>query len=329
MENYFNKIIELYAKTNTSGSTRDEFFRWITGENHAGEKEKALHDLWDQTSVSTSSEASAATWQSLSAVHEKIRLQQRRAYRRLLHFWQIAAACLLIALLSAWYITERTTPAAADLIELYTPTAEMRQLTLPDGSEVHMNSAATLLYPAQFTGKSRSVYLIGEAYFKIARDIEKPFIVKSSDFQVTALGTEFNIKAYPGDSTLSATLLSGSVEVKFNHLSSALILEPNEQLTYNRFTKKESIDRPDISDVTAWQRGELVFKSTTLEEIIAVLERKYPYSFVYALNTLKEDEYTFRFKENTSLPEVMDIIVSVSGSIRYRIEDDICYIQSL
>lgn len=328
MENYFNRIIELYAKINTSPSTRDEFNRWITGEKHAGEKEKALHDLWNQTSESTSSEASAATWQSLADVHEKIRLQQNRANRRLLRFWQVAAACLMITLLSAWYFTNKTTSAAADLIELYAPTAETRHLILPDGSEVIMNSTATLLYPAAFTGKSRSVYLIGEANFKVVRDVEKPFIVKSSDFQVTALGTEFNIKAYPGDSTLSATLLSGSVEVRFNNLTSAQTLKPNEQLTYNKFTKTESIHHPDISEVTAWQRGELVFKSTSLGEIITVLERKYPYSFVYALSSLKEDKYTFRFKENTSLPEVMDIIVRVSGSIKYRIEDDKCYITS-
>ncbi len=329
MENYFNKIIELFVKSDVSASSQNEFYRWLTGDKFSREKDRVLRDLWDNMAENKPAEVSSETQQSLHDVHKKIRQRHRKVNTKLLRFWQISAACLLIALLSALYLTDKTTPAAADLIELYAPTAEMRHLTLPDGSEVQMNSTATLLYPAQFTGKSRSVYLIGEANFKVARDAEKPFIVKSSDFQVTALGTEFNIKAYPGDSTLSATLLSGSVEVKFNHLSSALILEPNEQLTYNRFTKTESLDRPDISDVTAWQRGELVFKSTTLEEIIAVLERKYPFSFVYALSTLKEDKYTFRFKENTSLPEVMDIIVSVSGSIQYRIEDDTCYITSL
>jgi len=119
------------------------------------------------------------------------------------------------------------------------------------------------------------------------------------------------------------------VEVRCNNLTSAHTLKPSEQLTYNIFTKTESIDYPDLSEVTAWQRGELIFKSTSLGEIITVLERRYPYSFVYALNSLKEDKYTFRFKENTSLTEVMDIIVRVSGSIKYRIEDDKCYITSL
>lgn len=329
MENYFNKIIELFAKTDVSTPTQDEFYRWLTGEKLSGEKQKALFDLWNNIEEGGPAEVSAETKQSLHDVHKKIRQRHRKVNTKLLRFWQISAACLLIALLSTLYFTSNEIPVNADLIEQYVPIAEMTRLTLPDGTEVQMNSTTTLLYPEQFTGESRSVYLIGEANFKVTKNEKQPFIVKSNDFQVTALGTEFNMKVYPGDPAFSATLLSGSVEVRFNNLTSALILKPSEQFTYNKQTKEETISHPDIDEVTAWQRGELVFKSTTLKEIITVLERKYPYSFVYALNTLKDDKYTFRFKDKTSLREVMDIITEVSGNIRYRIEDDKCYILPL
>lgn len=329
MENYFNKIIELFAKSDVSTSSQDEFHRWITGDKFSREKQKALFDLWNHIEEGGPAEVSVETQQSLQDVHKKIRQRHRNVNTKLLRFWQISAACLLIALLSTLYFTSNEIPVNADLIEQYVPIAEMTRLTLPDGTEVQMNSTTTLLYPEQFTGESRSVYLIGEANFKVAKNEKQPFIVKSNDFQVTALGTEFNMKAYPGDPALSATLLSGSVEVRFNNLASALILKPSEQFTYNKQTKEETISHPDIDEVTAWQRGELVFKSTTLKEIITVLERKYPYSFVYALNTLKDDKYTFRFKDKTSLREVMDIITEVSGNIRYRIEDDKCYILPL
>lgn len=331
MENYFNKIVELFLKSDVPPSLRADFYQWLTSGKFSREKEKVLRDLWEKMPENRTDESGtlADTWHSLADVHEKIRERQGSTHRRLLRFWQITAACLVIAFISILYFTNTSKQGAADLIELYTPIGEMTRVTLPDGTEVQMNSTATLLYPQQFKGRSRSVYLIGEANFKVARNEKMPFIVKSNDFQVTALGTEFNLKSYPGDSTLSATLLSGSVEVRFNNLTSALTLKPNEQLTYNRFTRTESIHHPDISEVTAWQRGELVFKSTSLGEIITVLERRYAYSFVYALSSLKEDKYTFRFKENTPLAEVMDIIVRVSGSIKYRIEDDICYITSL
>lgn len=331
MENYFNRIIELFVKSDVSPSSQADFYRWLADRKFSREKENALRDLWEEMIEKRvdGSEISADTWHSLADVYKRIKERQGNAHRKLLRFWQISAACLMIAFVSTLYFIHTSKREAADLIEKYVPVAGMEHLTLPDGTEVQMNSTATLLYPTEFTGKSRSVYLIGEANFKVARNEKMPFIVKSNDFQVTALGTEFNMRTYPGDSTLSATLLSGSVEVRCNNLTSAHTLKPSEQLTYNIFTKTESIDYPDLSEVTAWQRGELIFKSTSLGEIITVLERRYPYSFVYALNSLKEDKYTFRFKENTSLTEVMDIIVRVSGSIKYRIEDDKCYITSL
>ena len=84
-----------------------------------------------------------------------------------------------------------------DLVECYIPTAEIRELTLPDGTYVMLNSKSILLYPEKFTGETRSVYLIGEANFKVKPDKKHPFIVKANDYQVTALGTEFNVNAYP------------------------------------------------------------------------------------------------------------------------------------
>ncbi|RNC66941.1 FecR family protein [Proteiniphilum sp. X52] len=330
MGNYFNKIIELFVKTtDVSTSSRDEFHRWLTGEKFSREKEKALQGLWDNIEEVTPAATSSQTQRSLDEVRKKIRQRHHKVNIKILRVWQVSAAVLLIALLSALYFTSNETPVNADLIEQYVPVAEMTHLTLPDGTEVQMNSTATLLYPAQFNGETRSVYLIGEANFKVTKNEEQPFIVKSNDFQVTALGTEFSMKVYPDETLLTTTLFSGSVEVRFNNMESSLILNPSEQFTYNKRTKEETISRPNLDDVTAWQRGELVFRSATLEEIIPVLERKYPYSFVYTVSTLRNDRYTFRFKENTSLQEIMDIIVEVSGNIKYRIEDNKYYLSPL
>lgn len=121
-----------------------------------------------------------------------------------------------------------------------------------------LNSKSILLYPEKFTGETRSVYLIGEANFKVKPDKKHPFIVKANDYQVTALGTEFNVNAYPENSELMATLLEGSVKVEFNNLLSNIILKPNEQLVYDKHTKAHNLRMPEIDDVTAWQRGELV-----------------------------------------------------------------------
>ena len=143
---------------------------------------------------------------------------------------------------------------------------------------------------------------------------------------MTALGTEFNISAYPENSVLAATLISGSVLVEYNDLKSQMILKPNEQLAYNKNTHYHSLDHPDMKEVTAWQRGELVFREMSVKDIITILERKYPYTFEYQLKTLKDDRYSFRFKDQAPLSEVMDVIVNVVGQMDYKIKGDRCYL---
>ena len=210
----------------------------------------------------------------------------------------------------------------ACLLQQYIPIAEMRSLTLPDGTKVQLNSKSTLLYPHEFTGDSRSVFLLGEANFKVKPDKKRPFIVKSNDLQITALGTEFNVSAYPESQEIATTLISGSIRVDYNNLTTSVILHPNEQFAYNRNNKKYDLSNPDMDDVTAWQRGELVLQKMTLTDIINVLERKYPYAFVYSIKNLKNDRFSFRFKDNAPLEEVMEIIVNVVGQMDYRIVED-------
>lgn len=171
---------------------------------------------------------------------------------RIIRLWQGVAAILLLLLASSLYLSSVNRQSENDLIQQYVPVAEMSTFILPDGSEVQLNSQSTLLYPQSFSGKNRCVYLIGEGSFKVKPNKKQPFIVKSSDFQVTALGTEFNISAYPENTFLEATLISGSVRVEFNNLQCSKLLQPNEQLAYNKQTQTPLLLYPDMKDVTAW-----------------------------------------------------------------------------
>lgn len=153
--------------------------------------------------------------------------------------------------------------------------------------------------------------------------------MKSSDFQITALGTEFNVTAYPEEEEVTATLISGKVLVEYNDQKEQKILEPNEQLAYNKRTRSGSVLRPDMQDVTAWHRGEIVFRSMTMEEIFTRLERKYPYTFVYSFRSLREDRFNLSFGPNASIEEVLDIIARVTGNLEYKIVGDKCYLSHL
>lgn len=326
MKNCIRRIVETFVRNDYSEQTKKEVWKWFADEEHAEEKEQALHMLWEKAGMES---APANMNDSLKKMKQNIGFQTEIRRKKLLPSWIWQAAAVFFFAVSTVSITLMiyfSRIEDVDLIENYTPVADLRQVTLPDGTEVILNSKTTLLYPAQFKGDTRSVYLIGEADFKVKPDKEHPFIVKSNGFQVTALGTEFNVEAYADDDCLTATLLSGSVQVDFNNLQSQVILKPHEQLVFNRSTKEHQVHCPDMEDVTAWQRGELIFSEMSLEDIITRLEHKYPYTFVYSLHSLKKDRYTFRFPAKTTLPQVMDIITRVVGDMEYQIKENKCYL---
>lgn len=324
MKNYIQQIVNIFGHHDYSLSTRRKVQQWLADEEHADEKNEALQLLWKQAGEQ---KAPRGMQQSLQRMQRTVGMQMigsDKIYQ--LRIWKTVAVLLLaVSTVSIFLMVEKERPQK-DLIEYYIPTAEIRELTLPDGTRVMLNSKSTLLYPEQFTGATRSVYLIGEANFRVKPDQKHPFIVKANDFQITALGTEFNVNAYPENDELIATLLEGAVKVEFNNLMSQIILKPSEQLTYNKQTKTHCLQLPQIEDVTAWQRGELVFSNRYLEDIFTNLERKYPYAFVYSIHSLKNNTYSFRFQKQASLEEVMKIMAQVVGDFEYVIKGNKCYV---
>lgn len=323
MKNYIQQIIELFGHNEYSLATRRKVQRWLADYNHAEEKKKHFTRCGNKRENRKYLAECNSPYYGCNKIWECSLSVPVKSISYLYGEQQLFPVGSIVC----FYLSdvgERQT--AKDLVECFIPTAEIRELTLPDGTRVMLNSRSTLLYPEQFAGKTRSVYLIGEANFQVKPDEKHPFIVKANDFQITALGTEFNVNAYPENNELIATLLEGSVKVEFNNLISNVILKPNEQITYNKQTRKRSLQSPRIEDVTAWQRGELVFSDMHLDEIFTSLERKFPYTFVYSLHSLNNKSYSFRFQQQATLEEVMKIITQVAGDVKYIIKGNKCYI---
>lgn len=328
MKNYFRKILSLFTEYDYSETTNQLFYRWLTDDKNEKEKDEALQELYSQAKKKgniPNLEKSLEQWRQ----NNNITLASSQAKfnkRSFLRLWQSAAAILLIVSISLGYMYYNVGKAEPDLVQQFIPATQKKSFFLPDGTQVLMNSKSTLLYPKQFTGENRNVYLIGEANFKVKPNKKKPFIVKTDDFQITALGTEFNVSAFAEDKNVCATLITGSVMVEYNNLTKQVILQPTQQLVYNKENHQVALNYPDIEDVTAWQRGELVFRQKTIVEIITMLERKYNYEFIYNLHSLKNDRYSFRFKDMAPLSEVMDVVVDVVGDLNFKIQNDKCYI---
>ena len=182
MKNYIRDVIDRYINHDYPKEVDQDFRTWLTDEERADEKDHELNQLWEATESATTSgyRHSLERMRELTGIGTRRRIHSLRTH---LVVWRVAAA-LLIAFSSVSIYLALQNRQAPDLLQAYIPTAEMRNITLPDGTQVLINSQSTLLYPQQFKGDTRCVYLVGEAGFKVKRDEEHPFIVKSSDFQV-------------------------------------------------------------------------------------------------------------------------------------------------
>ncbi|MCD8267116.1 MAG: FecR domain-containing protein [Parabacteroides sp.] len=214
------------------------------------------------------------------------------------------------------------------MIQCFVPEGEKQELTLPDGSRVNINAGSILLYPKEFKGKTRSVYLTGEANFSVEKDKKHPFIVNTSYLKVQALGTKFNVQAYTEDDKITATLENGAIKIdKIIEDGNSFILSPNEQLEYNYRTGVFEKREINVANYSGWTQGELNFINQPLKEILATLQREYAVQFIVNPHLLVSDLYTIKFTTHENIDAIMKILTLTVGDITYEIDENIITIQ--
>ncbi|WP_297904875.1 FecR domain-containing protein [uncultured Parabacteroides sp.] len=187
-------------------------------------------------------------------------------------------------------------------------------LLLSDGSKVILNASTRFKYPTSFNGDERVVHLEGEAYFEIAKDHSKPFVVKLKNQQITVLGTSFNIQAFNNERFSVTTLLSGSILLESfdaqGRKMSRMKLRPNQQARSDNRTGSIFLSETDASISNAWVGGKYRFKDETLASIAKRLENYYGVNIHLAHDSLRNIRYTGTFSLDQGIQEVLDIINS-------------------
>ena len=168
---------------------------------------------------------------SWKILEERIFAHARR--QRRFRLWLTGAAATVLLCIAGWTAYEALRPVP---MQTFSTLAEVRNLTLPDGTEVTLNRYSSLTCPKRFEHDRRDVRLQGEAYFEVSKDARRPFTVEAGGMEVQVLGTHFNVEAYPADTEVRTTLLEGSVAVSTDHGKKRLLLQPNEAAVYNRHT---------------------------------------------------------------------------------------------
>ena len=189
---------------------------------------------------------------------------------------------------------------------------------LCDGTKVYLNSGTTLEFPSRFDGKVRSVILKGEAYFDVARNVSKPFVVEVDEMKVKVLGTSFNVKSYVDEPGVYTTLVEGSVAILRDGQPEKKI-KPGEQAYYNKGVGTLSIAEVDVNEFTSWKDGVFYFKDIALEEILRIVSRWYDLEVFYMNQGAKSVIYSGKLPMYSSVEDVLRKF-EISGDVRFELK---------
>lgn len=219
---------------------------------------------------------------------------------------------------------------ALPLVKFETRKGQKKQITLSDGTTVWLNSLSSLTLKNGFNDESREVNLIGEAYFDVTHNADKPFKVHTADFNINVLGTAFNIKAYPDDKTSEATLIRGIITMQSNYVQNRVItMKPRDkviflleaplkkQKTKNFSTPKIIVDHYSMATdsaviETAWTVNRLEIKNQTFEDIKDMLERWYNIQIIFQSDAVRNFVFTGTYI-NENIVQVLNSLKEVQN----------------
>lgn len=191
--------------------------------------------------------------------------------------------------------------------------SQLASIVLSDGSKVYLNAASSLKYPVVFSADERRVEITGEAYFEIAKDAKRKFVVANGNIETEVLGTSFNVNTYADEPAAKITLVEGKVKVSSNNKS--IIIQPGEQVEAHANEIKRN-DNVDIEEVVAWKNGRFLFNSADIETIMRQVARWYDVDVVYEKKTTETISGALPRSENVS--QLLKIL-EATGKVDFKI----------
>lgn len=214
--------------------------------------------------------------------------------------------------------------AEAKYNKMTTPRGRQFQLQLPDGTKVWLNAASSITYPTAFTGKERTVFITGEAYFEVVKNATQPFRVKVNDqLDVEVLGTAFNVNAYEDEVAIRTTLTEGSIRAvvepfkKNNQLKKDLILKPGQQVIVSTDQQVQVKEHANLDKVLAWRKGYFNFEDADLREVMRQLQRWYDIEVIYEGN-VPNKVFSGKVGRDLVLSDVLAILDQME--LKFRLE---------
>lgn len=329
------ELLIKYLNNKCTETELNEVLRWVNTDFKDGELNKWSFEDWNSYQEPSNLENDEKFTLIFDKIQEKIdnnnQKNSGKASKTLtlssVTLWITrAAAVLLIPVLTFLFYTlsenkiesGKFARLGLDSLEVIAPIGSRTVLQLSDGSVVHLNYGSKIKYPQFFSGNTRDVALTGEGFFEVAHNHEKPFIVKAGNLKIKAVGTTFNVLAYPDNDVIETTLVNGKVilyKVETGASKTIGAMTPGQHVNYNLETGAMTSSEGNIEKYISWKDGKLIFEDTPILQVAERLSRMFNVDFEIR-NDIKDYIYTVTLMDE-SLAQILDLI-TIATPVDYK-----------
>ena len=300
-----------------------KLLNWISQSKKNARYYAEIKDMWEASQLNMNT--IAETEREWGKFVSKIDLNQKQENRKIGNDWHRflnIAAVLVAGIIIGITVIQIKDRSQHVYCTAFAPKGSISHMVLPDSTVIFLNAGSEIKYTVSLGSSHREVFLKGEAWFKVAKDKKRPFVVHTGFYDVQVLGTEFNVKAYDSDSRVETTLEEGSVKILSTEklkMARQIILKPSEQIVYNKESNKFLVKAVDSHLFTSWKENKLEFIRMSLRELIVLLERKYGVTIEVVNQEILDYHYSGTIK-NESILDVMNILEHTLA-LKYNIEN--------
>ncbi len=329
-------LFEKYLSNRISGEETKKLFDLINKETDEAQVTAWFYKKWDQSPMK---KPKADSRHLLNELKSKLEITpeledsfkdfsvdtKSKTYHlfvKLSGYAAVFISAVILAFAVFHFVIYQKPVSAPTINEINVPVGSKTQITLSDNTKIWLNSGSKLTYSDYSNTEKREVYLEGEAFFDVAENKNKPFIVKTSDINIRVLGTRFNVKSYPEEDFVETTLITGLIEIEeINTVKDQkmnITLHPNQKATFTRTSGKLAlydisqkklaprpiqkiriIEKVDPEPITSWKDNKLIFSNEPFKGLLPKLERWFDVDIQLEDTAIYNYRYTGKFEKET------------------------------
>ncbi|MES2837682.1 MAG: FecR domain-containing protein [Bacteroidota bacterium] len=324
------KIWDIIIRSLQAEASKEELAALQNWMQQSKENKKLYNDIkkiWNDTemiTVSSSNFDADAAWQKINKriTEYDSKVKQLQPVATTNKWLKIAAAILVLFTIGATSYFVYDNVAVKDLVA-QTNASQMQEIVLADGTKIILNKNTQVTYPDKFNGATREITLDGEAFFEVAKDSAKPFIIHTFNSNVQVLGTSFNVRAFKKSKAVEVDVVTGKVAFSDISGKQKVYLLPGDKGTLdteNKLAVSQTVD----NNFNAWQSKRMVFSNTKLDRVLGTLENFFEVEFKVSNQKIYDCYFTATF-DQPNINEVLQVL-SVSMGVTYTKKDNVYYL---